>query len=309
MAQQVVAEERELDEIMLAMDVVDTLRHEKLMLEQDLDTESRRQDLIGRLREIYKNQGIEVPDRILLEGVKALEEERFVYKPYKGGFFAKAYINRKYWGLPLVFFGLFLSALFAGNYLFVEVPKAQRAAKIERLLNTDLPKEIEQIYQKGTAIAKGGFAKQKITGLYQDAKAAIEARDIKSVNELKQKMAETINDINAEYVLRIVSRPGENSGVFRINDAAANIRNYYLIVEGINSAGKPVSVLIESEEDKKTARTKIWGVRVPQRVYQKVAADKRDDQIIQNDIIGKKQRGFLKPKYNIETSGGLILEW
>ena len=42
---------------------------------------ARRSSCATRLREIYKSQGIEVPDRIIDEGIKALKESRFVYTP------------------------------------------------------------------------------------------------------------------------------------------------------------------------------------------------------------------------------------
>ena len=62
---------------MIAMDVVDTLRHDRLIVDRELNDAGRHDDLIKRLREIYKGQGIEVPDHILEEGVKALKEDRF----------------------------------------------------------------------------------------------------------------------------------------------------------------------------------------------------------------------------------------
>jgi hypothetical protein len=69
-----------LDEIMLAMDVVDTLRRRQRLVEREYDSDSREQDLKQRLHKIYAAQGIEVPDHVLEEGVAALREERFVYK-------------------------------------------------------------------------------------------------------------------------------------------------------------------------------------------------------------------------------------
>ena len=45
----------------------------------------RDEQLVARLRELYKSQGIEVPDRIIEEGVKGLKESRFVYTPPRPG--------------------------------------------------------------------------------------------------------------------------------------------------------------------------------------------------------------------------------
>src|SRR5262245_5562791 len=70
-----------LDDIMIAMDVVDTLRHRDDLVHRELNEEQREADLIARLRKIYQDQGIEVPDRVLADGVKALQESRFVYTP------------------------------------------------------------------------------------------------------------------------------------------------------------------------------------------------------------------------------------
>src|SRR5688572_22920661 len=70
-----------LDELMIAMDVVDTLRHREDLVRRELDEEGREAELIERLRRIYREQGIEVPDKVLLDGVRALKESRFVYTP------------------------------------------------------------------------------------------------------------------------------------------------------------------------------------------------------------------------------------
>ncbi|HMB74130.1 MAG TPA: DUF6384 family protein, partial [Gammaproteobacteria bacterium] len=41
-----------LDEVMLAMDVVDTLRHRELIVQRELSAQQRDRELIERLREI-----------------------------------------------------------------------------------------------------------------------------------------------------------------------------------------------------------------------------------------------------------------
>jgi len=75
MNQVVVKEKAPLDELMLAMDVVDTLRHKELMLAREVEADDREQRLVERLREIYTAQGITVSDDVLKQGVAALQEE------------------------------------------------------------------------------------------------------------------------------------------------------------------------------------------------------------------------------------------
>lgn len=75
-----------LDDLMLAMDVVDTLRHQDDFVARELDEEGREEALKARLRRIYAEQGIAVPDAVIDEGVKALKDSRFVYVAPKRGF-------------------------------------------------------------------------------------------------------------------------------------------------------------------------------------------------------------------------------
>src|SRR3954449_5925694 len=95
------AESARLDEVMLAMDVVDTLRHRELVLEREVEAEDRDQRLLVRLREIYTAQGITVTDDVLEQGVRALREERFAYTapaPSFGRSLALLYVSRGRWG-------------------------------------------------------------------------------------------------------------------------------------------------------------------------------------------------------------------
>jgi hypothetical protein len=75
------AKPQTLDELMLAMDVVDTIRHRELLVERELGQGERDEALRTRLREIYTSQGLTVTDRIIDQGIKALRESRFVYPP------------------------------------------------------------------------------------------------------------------------------------------------------------------------------------------------------------------------------------
>jgi len=76
-------EKAPLEDLMAAMDVVDTLRHDQSIAERELDGQERRNRLLERLRELYSAQGIEVPDHVLEEGIDALEQERFKYQAVK----------------------------------------------------------------------------------------------------------------------------------------------------------------------------------------------------------------------------------
>ena len=82
-----VKEQAPLDELMLAMDVVDTLRHQELVLARELEADDRDAQQHAPPREIYTAQGIEVTDAVLEQGVRAqmqasalMDEPAFVRK-------------------------------------------------------------------------------------------------------------------------------------------------------------------------------------------------------------------------------------
>ncbi|MEE2691495.1 MAG: DUF6384 family protein [Pseudomonadota bacterium] len=302
----------ELDDVMLAMDVVDTLRHRERVVDMELGAEAREAALIDRLRDIYKAQGIEVPDRILADGVKALEEKRFVYEPPKGGVaisLAKFYVARDRWMKP-VGFVLGLALFAAAVYEFgVAGPQKAAAARTEIALTQTLPANLESARAAALALAEADDAKARVETAYADGVSALAKADAKGARAALGELETLKGDLALDLTVRVVSRPGEYSGVFRIPDDAPDARNYYLIVEAVDARGRAHALEISSEEDQETKRVEKWGVRVPEGVFNKVAADKQDDQIIENAVVGRKPKGALAPDYGIDGAGGAILEW
>lgn len=306
------AEKAPLDDVMLAMDVVDTLRHNQNLVARELAGEARETQLIDRLRELYHQQGIEVSDAILKEGVAALNESRFVYTPPKpslGVALARMYVARKRW-LPATF-ALFLMLLIGlGGYFLVWKPYREAQAEQVRIeLAEKLPAEMDALYQTI-------FEETKVT---QAADNAAEIRDHgkRAAAEGNRTAAEqaiadltTIRDtLRQEYQLRVVSRDGVKSGFWTFPEINTEATNYYVVVEAIDSRGTALSLPILNEEDNKTETVNIWGMRVPETVYRAVEADKRDDGIIQRNIMGIKEFGYLEPSYLVDVLGGAVTRW
>ena len=306
------AEKAPLDDVMLAMDVVDTLRHNQDLVARELAGEARETQLIDKLRQLYHQQGIEVSDAILKEGVAALSESRFVYTPPKPGLsvtLARMYVARKRW-LPATF-ALFLMLLIGfGGYFLVWKPYREAQAEQVRIeLAEKLPAEMDALYQTI-------FEETKVT---QAADNAAEIRDHgkKAAAEGNSTVAEqaiadltTIRDtLRQEYQLRVVSRDGVKSGFWTFPEINTDATNYYVVVEAIDSHGTALSLPILNEEDNKTETVNIWGIRVPETVYRAVEADKKDDGIIQRNIMGIKEFGYLEPTYLVEVLGGAVTRW
>ena len=291
---------RPLDDVMLAMDVVDTLRHQRKVVTRELDEANRDQQLLEQLRKIYAAQGIGVPDHVLEEGVAALKEERFVYKPPAAGFatrMANLYVSRGQWGKWVL--GAFAALMLAGITYYVAVI-APRGA---------LPGDLQAMHASVVEVAKSDKARATAEQIYAAARAALRDDDETGARAALQSLEDLRTELEREYSLRIVSRPGERSGVWRNPELNPSARNYYIVVEALDASGKTLTVHVTNEETGETEAVSRWALRVDQEMYERIAADKQDDGIIQNNRFGVKHRGYLEPDYASPISGGAITRW
>ena len=357
------SDQQPLSEVMLAMDVVDTLRHRQLLVVQELASEERDQRMLERLRQIYAAQGLQVPELVLQEGVRALRENRFVYQPPSGGLslaLARLYVERTKW-LRRAGLGLGILALSAAVYFVAVVWPAQREtaalqalvqeaesarARLEQLTeDAALRRGGERLYQRLRAAVDSGESEAAVAAnedlrdflrlpdmlaaagegalaaaavpeaailaraSHAEGIAALKAGDVVRANGALQRLQNLREQLEEAYLLRIVSRPGERSGVWRVPDSDSGARNYYIIVEAIGADGRPVAVPVTSEEDGTTSTVSQWGLRVDERSFDRIRADKEDDGIIQDDQFGAKQRGHLDIEYRYPTTGGAITHW
>lgn len=293
-----------LEDLMVAMDVVDTLRHREKLVDRELDADARRERLIEKLRDIYSAQGIEVTDQVLADGVDALEEDRFKYDPPEETFstkLANIYVKRDKWLKPFL---IVLALLFGGwsfNYMTNVLPEisAQNA----------LPDQLSQTYDEVIQVAEDQNVLSQAKEINDQGKLAIKNENFDEARASQEELELMLTQLKSDYKLRVVQEYGERSGVYRIPDANSGARNYYLIIEAIDSRGNVLSLPITSEESGKIKLVKRWGIRVEESAYQSVGADKKDDGIIQNRSVGKKDRGQIHPEYTISTNGSAITDW
>lgn len=301
-----------LDDLMLAMDVVDTLRYAERLVERELSSEQRDAQLRDRLREIYRSQGIDVPDRVLNEGIAALQQDRFVYQPPGPSLqrtLAMIWVRRATWVKALAWAALGLVVAFGAYRYLWKLPGEHRTAALSRELAQDLPMAMDREFRLIQSLARDPAATASAEQLVVDGQSATRDRDAAGARRQLAALQSLRMQLEQTYSLRIVSRPNQPSGVFRIPRANSTARNYYVIVEAIDANGAPVKVRVSSEEDGRTDQVSVWGVRVDQSVYQRIRQDKLDDGIIQQNRAGEKRRGFLKPDYLFATDGGTILTW
>ena len=293
-----------LDDVMLAMDVVDTLRHRQLLVERELNTEAREQTLIKRLREIYAAQGIDVPDHVLAEGVAALDEERFVYTPPEPGWrvtLAHLYITRGTWGKALLAILAMIIAVAIVYTTMISGPQQRRLAA--------LPGELATQRQAIIELTEVPEARERAQQYLVQGQAALREEDADAAGKAVVSLKELRAQLEQEYTVRIISRPGESSGVWRMPDVNTDARNYYVIVEAVTADGSTLTLPVRNEEDGKIYKVNKWALRVSEQLYEQIAADKSDDGIIQQRDFGVKRRGQLTPDYAMPTTGAALTDW
>ena len=301
-----------LDDVMLAMDVVDTLRHEQNLVAQELGVEAREAALMVRLRKIYHDQGIEVPDHILAEGVKALAESRFTYVPPADTLqtrLARLYVSRGRWGRPALIGVALLAAILGGYFLIYRPYQAgvNEAARVE--LAEGLPAQMDGLYNQIYAETKVQTALEIAQPLVERGKAAAERGDREDALEIIGRLEDIRDTLVAEYSIRIVNRPGESTGIWRFPEENTDATNYYLVVEAFDAAENQLTLPIENEETGQTEEVSTWAIRVPEPTYESVRIDRQDDGIIQRDVLGFKQYGFLDTDYTMPVLDGAITQW
>ena len=88
------------------------------------------------------------------------------------------------------------------------------------------------------------------------------------------------------------------SGFWTFPEINTEATNYYIVVEAHRRRRQGADACRSStRRTGKTETVSIWGVRVPESVYRAVEADKKDDGIIQHNVVGVKEYGFLDVDY------------
>ncbi len=289
-----------LDDIMLAMDVVDTLRRRERIVRNELDDLGREEDLKERLRKIYAAQGIEVPDAVIEQGVAALKEGRFSYRPPPHSLatrLARIYVNRGRWGKRV---GALVGVAVLAGGIYYLVAVAPDAA---------LPDRLADAHAEALALATTDQARATLERYLNAGRTSLQSQDSEGARAALAELDAARTILGQEYLLRIANRPGERSGVWRIPDVNTGARNYYILVEAIDPTGRVLRVPIFNEESRTTESVDRWGLRVDEDTFMAIARDKQDDGIIERERFGYKYRGELVPRYEMRTTGGAITQW
>lgn len=294
-----------LSDDLLTMDVADTIRRTP-------ELAAAPGPLADLLRAGYRQQGLDVPDAVLAEGIAAAADNRFVYAPPAGGFglmLAKLYIGRRTWRPVAVAIGLIL-IVGLGGYYFAYQPL--RLAQIEQSrveLAETMPAQMDALYQSIFDITKVQKASNDAADIRDRGKIAAKVGDRSGAEAAVTQLTAIRDTLQQEYQLKIVDRPDSKWGFWTFPRVNSDATNYYIVVEALDANGSPESLPIRSEDTGRAEIATVWGLRVPEDVYRAIETDKADDGIIQHTLVGIKEFGFIDPDYLIQVQGGTVTRW
>ncbi|MEM5582081.1 DUF6384 family protein [Roseibium sp. AS2] len=300
-----------LDDLMMAMDVVDTLRHEAGQVARELKTDERDAAMIERLRQVYASQGIAVPEHILEAGVEDLKRDRFVYMPPAAGFqrtLAMIYISRGAWARWLVGALALLVVCVAAWYFIVKLPAQRAEADLQARLQA-LTGTYSELVGRIDLLTDNPDIEARAARLADDGRLALSDGKNAAAFKAEADLSKLAAQLQQVFEVRIISREGIPTGVSRIPEANPDTENYYIVVEAIDPDGNVVKREIVSEENSEAELVDKWGQRVSDTIYNAVRRDKMEDGIVQKGVLGQKRRGELDIKWRSGVQDGAVTKW
>ncbi|MBI4738295.1 hypothetical protein HY772_01820 [Candidatus Woesearchaeota archaeon] len=162
-----------------------------------------------------------------------------------------------------------------------------------------------RLYDSIVEVAKEDHPKTEAKSLLDEALRYVKSVEVVQLKVAVGKLKGIEAALTQEYTIIITG------GKWRYPNNNRGIKNYYLTVQAKAPGGAVIPQSITSEEDGKTETVSTWGERVPEEVYNRVGRDKQDDNIIQDNLFGKKERGYMSPKIEarFKPVGGKITRW
>lgn len=309
-AEQTAPEPRPASELTIAemtriMDVAATLRREQSIAQQQLNLDETRALLRQRLREAADAAGDPVTDAQIDAAIEDYFDNLHEFEPPEPGmqtFLASVYVRRR------AVVGVVLAvaaavALWWGAFA-VGVVGPKRAERALDLALADVRATAEAVERQ----ADVPDLAERAAGLLARADQARESSQLAELQSLRVEAAELGREAVArrallaeEYRVLVVTGDGVQSGVDRYHDG--RVSGYYLIVQAVGPGGKVLPREVVDAETGQTRTVTTWAEQVPKEVYDRVAADKLADGVVDQREFATKSRGEAEVKVVMPGAG------
>ncbi len=289
-------------EMLRVMDAAQVIQERQSALEEHEGFD--REATIREIQVMYEELG-DLVDAETIE--KALDEyllQRYAFTPAPRGLrrnLALLYIRRGRVATRVLLPTAAAATLVWGGFAYVE-GRAQRIQEREAAALVALEADVDRLNDAVLALAAEDLVRERAAALDAQAESQLTARNAGALERTADRYQDLHDLVAAEYRIEITG------GVWRYRDNNRNARNHYLLVRALDADERTVTVPIRNEETGATRRVRAWGERVPQDVYDRVAADKEDNGIIDDEEFGFKRRGFITAERRYPDVGQ-ITEW
>lgn len=107
---------------------------------------------------------------------------------------------------------------------------------------------------------------------------------------------------------RIVDRKGEKPGFWRTLVDNPKTKQFFVVVEAVVD-GEPVNWAVRDADSGKIVSGAKFALKVDEKTFAELSADKKDDGRIANMVVGLKPVGRITPVWSIKTDGETITEF
>ncbi|MBI5850551.1 MAG: hypothetical protein HZB39_05855 [Planctomycetes bacterium] len=274
-------EPQSIHEMLRIMDVATALRQSRELAEQELALDETKSRLRERLRAAALESGDAVNDAEIDTAIDQYYASLHTFaEPTRGlrVFVARAWVRRTSFAIAT---GAVLIALTAIWGLF--------------LRETDPWAPLNRTLERARAVATDDAARSAIAALEREAGPAHANHDFAALERLAPRVGGLLATLDEEYELHVVSRQGELSGIdaYFTDDRGTRSAGWYLIVEARTSGGAVLERTVRDAEQQRDVRVRKWGEQVDKAVYDRIAADKQQDGIVDESLFARKRRGAL----------------
>lgn len=289
------------------MDVATALRQSRELAEKELALDETKVKLRERLRAAAIESGDAVNDAEIEVAIDQYYASLHTFAEPTSGlrvFVAHAWVRRASTAISA---GAVLAALALIWWLFLRESAPMSGPVREQARVTEAWEPLSRTLERARSIAADDAARAAVDALAREAEPAHAERDLATLARLGSRAAQLLAALEEDYELHVISRDGEKSGIdaYYEDESGKRVSGYYLIVEARTRDGRILERTVRDAEQQRDARVRTWGEQVDKAVYDRVAADKRQDGIVDATLFATKPRGALAELVVMPGSDGL----
>lgn len=305
-------------EMLQIMDVATALRHDRQLVEQELNRDQLTALLREKMIAAAKVTGEEVSPEEVDAAIERYYGRLYTFKEPPRSLtllLAHLYVRRveiAKWGAAALGSAFLVWWLFLWPWGPLTVTGRTRQ-RVERLAA-----EIAQREAAIRALARDTSSGDEAARLAAEAETYRRQGDPQKLETVRAALAGLESRLGEEYTVSVASPVGGRSAVQRLfhDKDGRRVSGYYLIVQAKRPDGTVLTRRVHDDETDKNKDVTVWGERVPEDVYRRLEKDKKDDGILNETTFAVKKRG--EPDEAITMIGsdgqplrhlGRITEW